>query len=104
VESDRKEAYMAWAFIQDSPEASLDDYDRVTAELGSVDPDGLILHVAGESPGGGLRIIDVWESKEHYERFRDELLVPAFERAIGAQGPTQPQEEELNVHNLVRGL
>jgi hypothetical protein len=95
---------MAWAFVRDDPEATLELYDKVEAELGDEAPAGLIIHVAGEGPEGGLRVIDVWESKEAYQRFRDERLLPAIERVTGSR-PDSPERstEELNVHHLVRG-
>jgi hypothetical protein len=94
---------MAWAYVQDNPEVTLDLYDRVASELGEGNPAGLVVHVAGEGPKGGVRIIDVWESRQAYERFRDERLIPAIERVTGSP-PDSPQVtmEELNVHHLVR--
>lgn len=92
---------MAWAFVQDTKGVTLAQYDRVAAEVGKDAPDGLIVHVAGEGPAGDLRIIDVWESKEAYERYRSERLTPAIMRATGGQ--TAPQEvEELIVHDIIR--
>jgi len=95
---------MAWAYIQDNDDISLADYDRVAAEIGSNPPKGLILHVAG-AKGNGFRVIDVWESEEAYNRFRNERLLPAIEKAIGreaiAEGP--PPMEPLHVHNIIRG-
>jgi hypothetical protein len=95
---------MAWAYVQDNPEATLDLYDRVEAALGDEAPPGLIVHVAGEGPNGGLRVIDVWESKEAFEHFRDERLLPTIERVTGSPPDSgQRSTEELNVHHLVRG-
>jgi len=95
---------MAWAYVQDNPEATLDLYDRVEEELGDEVPPGLIVHVAGEGPNGGVRIIDVWESKEVFERFRDERLLPTIERVAGSPPDSrQRSTEELNVHHIVRG-
>ncbi len=94
---------MAWAYVQDM-EVSLEDYDRVAAEVGDEAPQGLIVHVAG-SHGNGVRIIDVWESEEAWTRFRDDRLRPAIEKALGpdamAQGP--PQIDPLEVHHIVSG-
>ncbi len=49
---------MAWALVQDNAEVTLEQYDRVAAEIGDDPADGLIVHVAGPH-GGGVRIIDV---------------------------------------------
>ena len=88
---------MAWGFISELP-VSRADYDRVDAEIGE-DPPGLILHTSSEK-GGRMRIVDVWESKDAYERFERETLFPALGR-IGADtagGP--PPREEFEVHNM----
>jgi hypothetical protein len=52
---------MAWGFIGELP-ISREQYDRLNGEI-QEDPEGLILHTAAEH-GGGMRIIDVWESEE----------------------------------------
>jgi len=43
-------------------------------------PDGLVVHVAGPTDDG-WRIIDVWESEEHYARFQSGTLAPAVAQA-----------------------
>lgn len=95
---------MAWAFVQDGTQITLEQYDRVAAEIGDDPPEGMIVHVAGPHEGG-LRIIDVWESEEAYNSFRDSRLRPAIEKVIGpeamAQGP--PPYEALSVHHVLRG-
>ncbi len=66
-------------------------------------PQGLILHAVG-ARGNGMRVIDVWESQDAYQRFREEQLVPAMEAAMPgamAQGPP-PGMEPLELHNLIR--
>jgi hypothetical protein len=90
--------HMAWGFISELP-VSLDDYDRLNAEIGA-DPKGLILHTASEH-NGKARIIDVWESKEDYERFENDTLMPALGR-IGMAAPTDapPQRDEFEIHNM----
>ena len=73
-----------WAFVSDVP-ISRDQYDKLDAELGSNKPEGLIVHAAGES-GSGIRIIDVWESKQQFELFQSERLGPAM-RKVGIETP-----------------
>ena len=88
---------MAWAFVQTVEGGSLEEYDKVTAEMGDVGmPAGLIVHVAG-AVEGGFRMIDVWESREQYERFREDTVVPAMKRAFGRlpDAPTEFAEMEV---------
>jgi hypothetical protein len=92
-----------WAFVSDVP-ISREQYDKLDTELGGHNPEGLIVHAAGES-GSGIRIIDVWESKQQFERFQSERLGPAM-RKVGIELPTNggggdPRAmQEMSVHNL----
>ncbi|MDX6556452.1 MAG: hypothetical protein QOD86_2647 [Miltoncostaeaceae bacterium] len=82
---------MAIALMVDNPEGSQEIYDRVREVLGvDTAPAGGILHVAGPSPNGGWRVIEVWESQEACQRFVTERLLPAFE-AVGAPPPPAPE-------------
>lgn len=91
-----------WAFVSDVP-ISREQYDKLETELGNRNPEGLIVHAAGES-GSGIRIIDVWESKQQFELFQSERLGPAMRKVgielpgIGAGGLTAMQE--MSVHSL----
>jgi len=82
------------------PAGSQEVYDKVRDQLGLEDrPAGGILHVAGPSPTGGWRVIEVWESEEDANRFFNERLKPAFE-AVGVPGPP-PQPQVWPVHNYM---
>ena len=89
---------MAIAMMVDNPEGSQEIYDQVRGELGLEKPAGGIFHVAGPSPNGGWRVIEVWESEEDANRFLKERLQPAFE-AVGVPGGAQP--EFWPVHNYM---
>jgi hypothetical protein len=86
--------------------AGPDMYDGVNAamvNIASDPPEGLIFHWAGEVDGKWT-ITDVWESRAHYERFRDERLFPAIQKVSGmdpANGP-QPTISEFPVHNYLK--
>jgi hypothetical protein len=95
---------MAWAYVQTFETVTWDEYERVGRELGDETPEGAILHAAGPY-GGSVRVIEVWESMDAFDRFRDERLVPAVVRALGeeraAEGPGRV--EVLDVQNLLIG-
>jgi hypothetical protein len=93
-----EEDEMAVAMIVDNPQGSEETYDRVREQLGLEKPAGGIFHVAGPSPSGGWRVIEVWESEEDAKRFVAERLQPALE-AVGAAPPTPP--ELWPVHNYM---
>jgi hypothetical protein len=40
--------------------------------------EGLIVHTAGEGPDG-LCVVDVWESREAFDTFTNERIMPAIE-------------------------
>jgi hypothetical protein len=82
-----------------------DMYDGVNAamDIENDPPGGLIFHWAGEVDGKWT-ITDVWETRDAYDRFRDERLFPAIQKVSGmdpAAGP-QPTITEFAVHNYVK--
>jgi len=84
---------MAYAYVQDVA-SSWEQYQRVAAGLVDPPPSGLLVHVAGPTDEG-VRIIDVWESEEAWERFRSERLEPAI-AALG--GPSRPEPTFRDLH------
>jgi hypothetical protein len=81
---------MAVAMLIDNPNGSHEIYEQLRERIGLDKPAGGILHVAGPSPNGGWRVIEVWESEEDAKRFLAEGLRPAAE-AIGASPPPPPE-------------
>jgi hypothetical protein len=80
-------------------------YDAVQAEMGLADspPDGLVFHWAGDVDGKWT-ITDIWESRDAFDRFREERLSPAIQKVSGmdpTDGP-QPTFTEFAVHNYVK--
>jgi hypothetical protein len=89
-----------YTFTQDVPiDATF--YQRIAAGLGADPPSGLIVHLAIERPEGGLRYFDLWESKEHCDRFIEERLHPVVHRLLaevfGDEPPPEPEREPLSV-------
>jgi hypothetical protein len=89
---------MAVAMLIDNPSGSQEIYEQLRERIGLDTPAGGIFHVAGPSPNGGWRVIEIWESEEDAKRFVVERLRPAAE-AIGAAPPPQP--ELWPVHNYM---
>jgi hypothetical protein len=65
-------------------------------------PPGQVLHLAGPSSDGWV-IVAIHDSKESWEQFRDETLMPRMQAGIdgGLAGP--PQETSFEVRSEVRG-
>jgi hypothetical protein len=61
-------------------------------------PQGQIYHAAGPS-AGGWTIVAIHESKESWEQFRDNVLMPRLQEGVpgGFSGP--PQETAFEVYN-----
>jgi hypothetical protein len=93
-----EEVEMAVAMMVDNPNGSQEIYERLRALIGLERPAGGIFHLAGPSPDGGWRVIEVWESEEDAKRFFEEHLLPAAE-AVGAPAPPAPQV--WKVHNYM---
>ncbi len=89
---------MPVAMMVDNPQGSKDIYEKVRAQLGLDAPAGGIFHCAGPSPNGGWRVIEVWETQEDAQRFRDERLLPAFEAVGETMGGVQPQFWPIHSH------
>jgi hypothetical protein len=88
---------MAVAMIMDNPGGSQEIYERFRELIGLDRPAGGIVHIAGPSPSGGWRVIELWESEEEARRFLAERLLPAAE-AIGAPAPPPPQFWPVHSH------
>ena len=83
--------------------ATLQQYDEVLAKMGFTHsgkgaPQGLF-HWAAKSTDG-LRIVDVWESKEAFEQFSREKIQP-LSREVGFPNP--PDVKFTDVYNYLKG-
>jgi hypothetical protein len=93
---------MAVGVLNEFP-GTVEMYDQVNAKLDpeSNPPDGLILHTAGAIEGG-MRVFDVWESAEAFERFVEDRLDPAIREVAGENAPQPTKREVYELHDLVR--
>ncbi|MBW0115467.1 hypothetical protein I4J48_09380 [Pseudonocardia sp. KRD-169] len=88
---------MVYAYTQDVP-IDTDLYRRILDEIGPEPLDGQLLHLCVRRPDGGLRYIDVWESREHCSRAFDQRIHPAVDRAFGGARPSgEPVVTHLEV-------
>jgi hypothetical protein len=91
---------VAVAVMVDNPEGSQEVYEKVRASLGLEKPAGGVFHIAGPSPNGGWRVVEVWESEEEANRFFQERFVPVL-LALGLSG-RPPEREFWPVHNAMK--
>jgi hypothetical protein len=81
------------------PGVSVEEFDRVDAAIDArgEHPDGLILSTSGPIEGG-WRVIDVWESRAHFDDFAARRIGPA----VAASGVSvQPDIAEFTVHEYL---
>src|SRR4029450_9179431 len=78
------EERMTYAFFYDVP-GTEGMYQRIKPEIGQEPPKGLVLHLVTTNDGG-LRHLNVWESSEDWERYRQERVGPAGGRGLAAAG------------------
>ena len=95
---------MAVAIQMDFKGATLEQYDEVIGKMGFTpggkgDP-GALFHWAAQTDDG-IRVTDVWKSKEEFEEFSQNKIGPLSQEA-GFPGPPSVQFFELHNH-LVAG-
>lgn len=88
---------MAIGMMMQMPGMTATEYDKVMHELGDKIPSGALFHVAGPM-GGDWCVVDVWESREVFERFVNEKLMPAFKK-VGIKSSAEPKF--FPVHNML---
>ena len=81
--------------------ATLDQYDRILEKMGLTPggsvPAGAISHWVAETDGG-MRVVDVWETKEAFEQFAQEQIGP-YSAEVGIEG--EPELRFYHVHNYL---
>lgn len=94
---------MAFAIVHNFEGGTKEQYETTVAAVHPGKdklPDGQIFHAAGPSEGGWT-IIAVHESKESWERFRDQTLLPRLQAGIEGGFAGLPKETEFDVHTLL---
>ena len=89
---------MAVGVVLDFQGGTLGQYDQVVERMGLAAgrplPEGAIFHWVTET-AGGVRVTDVWESREQFEAFAQAQIGP-YSQEVGL---TEPQMTFYDVHN-----
>jgi hypothetical protein len=92
---------MAVAVIMEFKDTSLEQYDEVLSKMGfspgGAGAKGGLFHWVTKT-NGGIRVTDVWESKEQYEAYAAERIGPLTAEA-GFTGP--PEVTYAEVYNYL---
>ena len=92
---------MAVAIEMNFNGASLDQYDQVIQKMGLKQggpmPPGAISHFVTRTDNG-IKVVDVWETKEQFEKFANEQIGP-YSREAGIT--EEPEMRFSDVHNYL---
>jgi hypothetical protein len=94
------ESNMAYGIVHFFPGGTKEQYE---ASIGAAHPSrntlpkGQIFHAAGPS-AGGWTIVAVHDTRQSWETFRDQILVPKMRAGIPGGFAAPPQEQAFDVH------
>ncbi len=78
--------------------------EQYEASLAAVHPDrntlppGQVYHAAGPSDGGWT-VVAIHDSKESWERFRDDVLMPRLQQGVEGGFAAPPDQRTFEVYN-----
>ncbi len=91
--------------VQYTTSVSAAEYDQIITRIRFHDepPEGLVVHTAAITREGRMRIFDVWDSLESYDRFSDHRLRPAIAEVVGQEYADNHSFRQVHeLHSLVR--
>jgi quinol monooxygenase YgiN len=107
VAPDARRPNVAVAVIQECPiegeDRTTTNYDRVQEALGAREnpPPGALVHTAGfDEEAGVFRILDVWESREAWDAFLNDRLLPVV-TPLMEQGARAPETRVYELHDYM---
>jgi hypothetical protein len=95
---------VTYAHVIDVP-APVEMYDALHAEIlrrSGDTVDGLLVHI-GRPTASGFQVLEVWESRSHFDRYNDQVVLPVVEHMTAGRPEPAPQQaiEEFQVRGLV---
>jgi hypothetical protein len=93
---------MAYGIVHYFPGGTKEQYEATLAAVhvsGDSLPIGQTFHAAGAS-AGGWTVVAIHDTKESWEQFRDDVLMPRIQQGIEGGFTAPPQETVFEVHNL----
>ena len=94
---------MAYGIVHHFPGGTKAQYEASIAAVHpsrNILPKGQTFHAAGPSIGGWT-IMVLHDSKESWEKFRDDILMPRMQLGIEGGFPTPPVETAIDVQHLL---
>ncbi len=92
---------MPYGIVQFFPGGTKEQYETTLSFVhpGQSLPPGQIFHAAGSSEEGWT-VVAIHESRESWEQFRDEILMPKLQQGIPGGFESPPQESCFEVKNM----
>lgn len=75
---------MQWIAVATPPFTAIEQFDKVLDQLGEEQVDGLEARYVGTT-ADGLRVVTLWTTREHADRFFAERLGPALAKVLGPE-------------------
>ena len=94
-----------FGIINRFPAGTKDQYEAALARAHPSDgslPEGQTYHAAGATDDGWI-VVALWDSRESWERFRGETLLPGLQALGDAGFPSPPQVTEFDIHREQQG-
>jgi hypothetical protein len=91
---------MAYLITHFWPGATIEQYNSTVAVMHQPWPKGQLYHAAGPADGGVL-VAAVWETKDHFDRFLRDRVMPGMPIDGGLTG--QPEQRTAEIATLVEG-
>ena len=92
---------MAYGVVHFFPGGTQEQYEASVAAVHpsrNTLPPGQVYHAAGPS-AGGWTIVAIHDSKESWETFRDQTLLPKMQAGVAGGFTSPPQEQAFEVYN-----
>jgi hypothetical protein len=92
---------MAYGIVHHFPGGTKEQYEASIAAVHpsrTTLPKGQIFHSAGAS-AGGWTIVAIHDTKENWEKFRNDILMPRMQQGISGGFTTPPEETSFEVYN-----
>ena len=93
---------MQWITLATPPLESIEQFDAMIADQ-TAEPSGLEARYVGTTENGALRIVAVWESNAHADRFFTQTLGPALAKVLGPEPVGKPELVGIEVARAYTG-
>jgi hypothetical protein len=87
---------MQYITVATPPFGDIHEFDRVVASVGGP-AEGMVARYAGATADGSLRVVTLWESKAHADRFFTDRLGPALAEVLAPEPVGVPEATGIEV-------